>query len=93
MLLCAFSLGFIFSEVILIYRGNQESPSSANSQDIPTQSWYPPSVIGSSRPSTPGGSSSGAHQRVERTESLSSSHGQPSPAEAAGIISRLKDKR
>ncbi|KAM0942046.1 putative modifier of rudimentary, Modr, helix hairpin bin domain superfamily, ESCRT assembly [Dioscorea sansibarensis] len=73
-------------------RGNPESPSSANSQDIPTQSWYPPSVVGSSRPSTPGGSSSSAHQRVERTESLSSSHGQPSPAEAAGIISRLKDK-
>ncbi|KAJ0966657.1 hypothetical protein J5N97_023574 [Dioscorea zingiberensis] len=72
-------------------RGNQENPTSASTQDIPTQSWYPPSVVSSSsRPSTPGSSSAGAHQRVDRIDS--SLHGQPSPAEAAGIIARLKDK-
>ncbi|XP_022941455.1 vacuolar protein-sorting-associated protein 37 homolog 2-like [Cucurbita moschata] len=49
-------------------------------QDVITQSWYPPSVS-SSRPGTPGSTSS---------RPQSPSH--VSPAEAAGIISALKDK-
>ncbi|OEL28179.1 Vacuolar protein-sorting-associated protein 37-like protein 1 [Dichanthelium oligosanthes] len=56
------------------------------------QSWYPPSVVGSSsRPSTPTSSSASPHQRAS-DHHQPSSRGQPSPAEAAGIIARLKDK-
>ncbi|CAM0902613.1 unnamed protein product [Alopecurus aequalis] len=57
-----------------------------------TQSWYPPSVVGSSsHPSTSTSSSASPHQRAS-DHPQSSSRGQPSPAEAAGIIARLKDK-
>jgi len=50
-------------------------------------------VVGSSsRPSTPTSSSASPHQRAS-DHPQSSSRGQPSPAEAAGIIARLKDKR
>ncbi|GAV62920.1 Mod_r domain-containing protein [Cephalotus follicularis] len=54
-------------------------------QDISTQSWYPPSVVSSpnsSRPSTPGSSSSSSFNLPSHI----------SPAEAAGIIALLKDK-
>uniref|UniRef100_A0ACD5XI73 Uncharacterized protein n=1 Tax=Avena sativa TaxID=4498 RepID=A0ACD5XI73_AVESA len=69
----------------------QQQPGS-NFQDISTQSWYPPSVVGSSsRPSTPTSSSASPHQRAS-DHPQASSRGQPSPAEAAGIIARLKDK-
>ncbi|GJN36235.1 hypothetical protein PR202_gb25076 [Eleusine coracana subsp. coracana] len=70
----------------------QQQQPDPNLQDIPTQSWYPPSVVGSSsRPSTPGSSSASPHQRAS-DHPQPSSRGQPSPAEAAGIIARLKDK-
>ncbi|CAM0871832.1 unnamed protein product [Alopecurus aequalis] len=69
----------------------QQQQPEPNFQDVPTQSWYPPSVVGSSsRPSTPTSSSASPHQRADHQQS--SSRGQPSPAEAAGIIARLKDK-
>jgi hypothetical protein len=72
---------------------SQQQQTDPNFQDIPTQSWYPPSVVGSSsRPSTPTSSSASPHQRAS-DHPQSSSRGQPSPAEAAGIIARLKDKR
>ncbi|KAG2648619.1 vacuolar protein-sorting-associated protein 37 homolog 1-like [Panicum virgatum] len=72
--------------------GSQQQQTDPNFQDIPTQSWYPPSVVGSSsRPSTPTSSSASPHQRTS-DHPQSSSRGQPSPAEAAGIIARLKDK-
>ncbi|CAL4929470.1 unnamed protein product [Urochloa decumbens] len=71
--------------------GSQQQQTDPNFQDIPTQSWYPPSVAGSSsRPSTP--TSSGASPYQRSSDSQSSSRGQPSPAEAAGIIAHLKDK-
>eukprot|EP00262_Sarcandra_glabra_P004510 TRINITY_DN15595_c1_g2_i1.p1 TRINITY_DN15595_c1_g2~~TRINITY_DN15595_c1_g2_i1.p1 ORF type:complete len:236 (-),score=43.63 TRINITY_DN15595_c1_g2_i1:44-751(-) len=77
--------------------GSQEQPTSSPLQEIPTQSWYPPSVVSSSpnssRPSTPNSSSHGlnAQQRAsDRSQSLS--QGQLSPSEAAGIIALLKDK-
>ncbi|KAJ3673707.1 hypothetical protein LUZ60_005699 [Juncus effusus] len=59
-------------------------PQHQNYQNIPTESWYPPSV---SRPSTPGGSNPRAQDF-----SRSQSNGQPSPTEAASVISRLRDK-
>ena len=72
---------------------SQQQQTDPNFPDIPTQSWYPPSVVGSSsRPSTPTSSSASPHQRAS-DHPQSSSRGQPSPAEAAGIIARLKDKR
>ncbi|XP_034577178.1 vacuolar protein-sorting-associated protein 37 homolog 1 isoform X2 [Setaria viridis] len=72
--------------------GSQQQQTDPNFQDIPTQSWYPPSVAGSSsRPSTPTSSSATPHQRAS-DHPQPSSRGQPSPAEAAGIIARLKDK-
>jgi hypothetical protein len=77
------------------YSSSQQQQTDPNFQvqDIPTQSWYPPSVAGSSsRPSTPASSSASPHQRAS-DHPQSSSRGQPSPAEAAGIIARLKDKR
>ncbi|KAL8516781.1 hypothetical protein ACS0TY_015150 [Phlomoides rotata] len=61
---------------------------------MPTESWYPPSVVSSpssSRPTTPGASSSssfGFSRPNDRPSSLSN----VSPAEAAGIIAMLKDK-
>ncbi|XP_058105357.1 vacuolar protein-sorting-associated protein 37 homolog 1-like [Magnolia sinica] len=69
---------------------------SQEQQEIPTESWYPSSVVGSSpnssRPSTANSSSglSGQQRTSDRPES--SSHGQFSPSEAAGIIAVLKDK-
>ncbi|CAA6655561.1 unnamed protein product [Spirodela intermedia] len=70
-------------------------PEQNQAPDIPTQSWYPPPVTGSSassRPSTPGSSSSAtAHQRAS-DNFQSPSYGHPSPSEAAGIIAKLKDK-
>ncbi|XP_020578709.1 vacuolar protein-sorting-associated protein 37 homolog 1 [Phalaenopsis equestris] len=69
----------------------QEQQGQSNFPEIPTHSWYPPSVGGTSHPSTPGSSSITGQQRpLDRP--LSPSRGQPSPAEAAGIIARLKDK-
>lgn len=71
----------------------QQQQPQPNFQEIPVQSWYPPSVVGSPSPfSTPTSSYVGnAHQRAfDRPQSPSQV--QPSPTEAAGIIARLKDK-
>ena len=76
-----------------ISSSQQQQQPEPNFQDVSTQSWYPPSVGGSSsHPSTPTSSSASPHHRAS-DHSQSSSRGQPSPAEAAGIIARLKDKR
>ncbi|RWV98525.1 hypothetical protein BHE74_00039065 [Ensete ventricosum] len=77
-----------------VCRSAQQQQPQPNFQEIPPQSWYPPSVVSSpSHFSTPTSSSVGnAHQRAfDRPQSPS--HVQPSPTEAAGIIARLKDKR
>ncbi|KNA21766.1 hypothetical protein SOVF_039110 [Spinacia oleracea] len=74
--------------------GSQDQGSQSRPQEVPTQSWYPPSVVespSSSRPSTPGRNSSSSYSLLkpfERPET--GSH--VSPAEAAGIISTLRDK-
>ena len=93
------SSDFFFSPCLLpcssqcTYCSPQQQQTDPNIQDISTQSWYPPSVVGSSsRPSTPASSSASPHQTAS-DHPQSSSRGQPSPAEAAGIIARLKDKR
>ncbi|KAG6482578.1 hypothetical protein ZIOFF_059210 [Zingiber officinale] len=67
-----------------IFGGPSQAPPQSNFPEIP---WN------SSQPSTPSNSSGGsAHERT--TVLLQSSpHGQPSPTEAAGIISHLKNKR
>ncbi|VAH86905.1 unnamed protein product [Triticum turgidum subsp. durum] len=71
----------------------QQQQPEPNFQNISTQSWYPPSVGGSSsHPSTPSSSGASPHQRAS-DHPQPSSRGQPSPAEAAGIIARLRDKR
>jgi ESCRT-I complex subunit VPS37 len=85
---------------LLAYSGNveyssqQQQQPDPNFQGIPTQSsWYPPSVVSSSScPSTPGSSSASPYQRASDYPQPSS-RGQPSPAGAAGIIARVKDKR
>ncbi|KAG7017401.1 Vacuolar protein-sorting-associated protein 37-like 2, partial [Cucurbita argyrosperma subsp. argyrosperma] len=59
-------------------------------QHVTTQSWYPPSVS-SSRPATPGSTSSN-HSSSQRLSGRPQSPSHVSPAEAAGIISALKDK-
>ncbi|KAL9232261.1 hypothetical protein vseg_007389 [Gypsophila vaccaria] len=74
--------------------GSQDQESQPRPQDETAQSWYPPSVVNSpssSRPSSAAGSASGSYNPLrpyERSESASL----VSPAEAAGIISVLKDK-
>ncbi|KAH6806051.1 Modifier of rudimentary protein [Perilla frutescens var. hirtella] len=74
--------------------GSQEPQPQDRPQEMPTDSWYPPSVINSSsssRPTTPGSSASssfGISRPTDRPNSLSN----VSPAEAAGIIAMLKDK-
>ncbi|KAJ6871140.1 vacuolar protein-sorting-associated protein 37 [Populus alba x Populus x berolinensis] len=72
--------------------GSQEQQEQARPQDVnPAQSWYPPSVVtspSSSRPATPTSSSSSSHSFQRPTERPLS----PSPAEAAAIITLLKDK-
>ncbi|KAA8518662.1 hypothetical protein F0562_016136 [Nyssa sinensis] len=70
--------------------GFQEQQAQPRPQEIPTESWYPPSVVNSpssSRPSTPGSSFS-----LQRTADQPQSPSHVSPAEAAGIIVLLKDK-
>ncbi|KAG8056031.1 hypothetical protein GUJ93_ZPchr0001g32170 [Zizania palustris] len=74
-----------------LFSSSQQQQPDPNFQDIPPQSWYPHSVVGSSSlPSTPSSSNISPHQRSDNLQS--SSRGQPSPAEAAGIIARLKEK-
>lgn len=74
--------------------GSQDQESQSRPQEVPAQSWYPPSVINppsSSRPSTAGSSASNTYNPQRPSERPQSSS-QVSPAEAAGIISSLKDK-
>lgn len=59
--------------------GAQEQQPQSDYEETP-QPWYASSANSSSRPSTP------------PTSSGVSAHGQPSPAEAAEIITRLRDK-
>lgn len=76
--ICFLKFPFLFA-----YRGNQQQQAHSNLQEIPTQSWYPSSVVSSSsRPTTPASSSG-----------VDTHHAQPSPAEAAGVIACLKEKR
>lgn len=70
----------------------QQQQGQSNFPEIPTHSWYPPSVVNTSHPSTPGSSSITSGQQRPSDQPLSPSRGQPSPAEAAGVIARLKDK-
>ncbi|XP_073269102.1 vacuolar protein-sorting-associated protein 37 homolog 1-like isoform X1 [Primulina huaijiensis] len=75
---------------------SQEQQSQPRPQEMPTNSWYPPSVVGSpsfSRPATPGaGSSSSSGFTVSRHVDRQNSLVNVSPAEAGGIIASLKDK-
>uniref|UniRef100_A0A803N9S6 VPS37 C-terminal domain-containing protein n=1 Tax=Chenopodium quinoa TaxID=63459 RepID=A0A803N9S6_CHEQI len=75
--------------MFVAYRGSQDQESQSCPQDAPSQSWYPPFVANSSsysRPSTP--NSYNVQRPFERPQSPS----HVSPAEAARIISSLKDK-
>eukprot|EP01018_Ginkgo_biloba_P021365 Gb_34651 [translate_table: standard] len=86
--------------------GTQQQPAQQSVPDIPTQSWYPPSVLspstGSSRPSTPSNQSpagpsprprpaAGPNSNVD-SRPQSPSFSQPSPAAGASIIPLLRDK-
>ncbi|KAK8963470.1 hypothetical protein KSP40_PGU017382 [Platanthera guangdongensis] len=74
-------------------RRAQEPQGQPNFPEIPTHSWYPPSVVNTCHPSTPGSASITSGQQRPSDRPLSPSRGQPSPAEAAVVIARLKDKR
>ncbi|KAI7749435.1 hypothetical protein M8C21_000255, partial [Ambrosia artemisiifolia] len=71
-----------------LHMGSQEQ-GDPRPQEVPTNSWYPPSVVSSpssSRPATPNRTNSNAYtQRVGERPHVS-------PSEAAGIIVYLKDK-
>lgn len=73
--------------------GSQDHESQSRPQEVPAQSWYPPSVNtpGSSRPSTAGSTASNSYN-PQRPSERPHSPSHVSPAEAAGIISSLKDK-
>ncbi|GMP50163.1 hypothetical protein CsSME_00016892 [Camellia sinensis var. sinensis] len=76
-------------------RGSHEQQAQPSPQEIPTNSWYPPSVVSSpssSRPTTPSSTSSSSFT-VQRPADRPESPSHVSPAEAAGIIVLLKDKR
>ncbi|XP_072981103.1 vacuolar protein-sorting-associated protein 37 homolog 1-like [Typha angustifolia] len=77
---------------IPFFGSSQQQQGQPNFQESPAQSWYPPSLLSSSRPSTPSSSSSVSPYQKAPGHPQSPPHGQPSPAEAAGIIARLKDK-
>jgi len=74
--------------------GSQEQEAQPHSQGIPTNSWYPPSVVSSptsSRPGTPSSTSSSSfslQRPADRPQTLS----HVSPTDAAGINVLLKDK-
>ncbi|KAK4847391.1 hypothetical protein QYF36_001312 [Acer negundo] len=73
--------------------GSQEQQAEPRPQDAASESWYPQSVVSpnSSRPSTPGSSSSSSYSLQRPTEHPQTpSH--VSPGEAAGVIALLKDK-
>ncbi|KAJ8754161.1 hypothetical protein K2173_002060 [Erythroxylum novogranatense] len=76
-----------------LYRPSQEQESQPNPQNVPSQSWHPPSVVSSSssRPGTPGSTSSSGYS-VQRPIDQHQSTSHVSPSEAAGVITLLKDK-
>ncbi|XP_020087061.1 vacuolar protein-sorting-associated protein 37 homolog 1-like [Ananas comosus] len=74
-----------------IFGGGQQQQAPSNIPDIPTQSWYPPSVLSSSSRLSAASSSSSVGGS-QKTPDGPAPHGQPSPAGAAGIIARLKEK-
>lgn len=76
------------------HRGSNEQQAQPRPQDVTSQSWYPPSVVSpdSSRPATPSMSSFGS-LNLQRPTEQSQPQSHVSPAEAAGIIALLKDKR
>lgn len=74
--------------------GSQDQEPQPRPEDVPAQSWYPPSVVNSpssSRPSTAGTAGSNGYN-LQRPSERPQSPAHVSPAEAAGIISSLKDK-
>ncbi|XP_042407468.1 vacuolar protein-sorting-associated protein 37 homolog 1 [Zingiber officinale] len=75
-----------------IFGGAQQQPPQPNFQEIPAQSWYPPSVNSPSQASTANSSSGGSARPRTYDHPQSPSHGQSSPTEAAGIIAQLKNK-
>ncbi|WOK92783.1 vacuolar protein-sorting-associated protein [Canna indica] len=79
------------SWMLPFFGGTQQQQPHSNMQEIPTQSWYPPSVVGSSlRPSTPSSSAGvNAHQTMH-DHPKSPLKLQTSPE--AGVIARLKEK-
>lgn len=87
---------YIFPTLMMAaYRGSQDQGSQSRPQDVPAQSWYPPSVVdspSSSRPSTPGNNSSSSYN-LQRPSETPDSGSHVSPAEASGIIFALRDKR
>ncbi|TQD97282.1 hypothetical protein C1H46_017123 [Malus baccata] len=80
---------------IFKFWGSQEEPTQPRPEVVtPSQSWYPPSVVSSptsSRPGTPSSTSSSSISYQKPTERAQSAL-HVSPAEAAGVISVLKDK-
>lgn len=85
---------YFLALIAYAHRGSQEQQAQPRPQEISTDSWYPPSVnssASSSRPTTPGGTSSSFS--MSRPNDRPSSLSNVSPAEAAGIIAMLKDKR
>ncbi|XWS43501.1 hypothetical protein CRYUN_Cryun16bG0109500 [Craigia yunnanensis] len=74
---------------------SQEQQAQPRPQEGSSHSWYPPSVVGSSnssRPTTPNSSASNSFN-LQRPADWPHSPSPVSPAEAAGIIALLKDKR
>ncbi|KAL0338535.1 UNVERIFIED_CONTAM: Vacuolar protein-sorting-associated protein [Sesamum angustifolium] len=82
---------YFLALIAYAHRGSQEQQAQPRPQEISTDSWYPPSVnssASSSRPTTPGGTSSSFS--MSRPNDRPSSLSNVSPAEAAGIIAMLK---
>lgn len=79
---CVFCV-FCVLIMLFTYRNGHDQQTSPNTQDVPTQSWYPSSAVGSS-PTSSHLSTQGNMQHRDRIQS---------PAEAARIIACLKDKR
>ncbi|KMT06461.1 hypothetical protein BVRB_7g161300 [Beta vulgaris subsp. vulgaris] len=74
--------------------GSHDQESQSRPQEAPPQSWYPPFVNNSpsySRPSSAGSNASNSYN-LQRPFERPQSPSHVSPAEAAGIISSLKDK-
>ncbi|KAL2481323.1 Vacuolar protein-sorting-associated protein [Abeliophyllum distichum] len=72
--------------------GSQEQQVQPHPQEMPRDSWYPPSIVSSSsHPTTPSAGSSSSFN-IPRPADRANSLSDVSPAEAAGIIATLKDR-